>query len=531
MRWNRDFSFRLVLLALVFLPLTLMGYKIFVLRYPLDVLLPTVSYRVDLSLQVDGHGGDVSVATFLPRSDYRQIIDEGQNSSGTFLFSLDSEGENLVATWTESNFSGHHNILYTFTVSPRYVRYLLPAGLKIPAFYPAAFTPFLESTPGIQVSDPLIEETLQQILPGELPDISTALIAIHRYLQDQIENRDFSGYTDAVTALKLGEASCNGKSRLFAAFARKLHLPARLVGGVILEQGSKRTTHQWVEIYVNGHWVPFDTVNDHFAEIPANFLTLYYGDLVMFRHTPNINFRSLYKTTRTLGPRPELQDSLARSPLTILNLFGLFEQVGISRKLLEIILMLPFGALVTAVLRNVVGLETFGTFLPALIAAAALETGLWWGIFGFLIIILLGAAAQRGLDALQILHAPKMAILFATVIILMLTMTVAGLKLGLIALAHITLFPVAILTLTAERFAQVQAEHSFAAAARRLLMTVLAVAVCYGVMHSSVLKALVLVFPECLLLIIACDLWLGKWVGIRASEFIRFRRLLQKEAP
>jgi hypothetical protein len=531
MKWNRDIFYRLTLLALVVLPLALISYKIFVLHYPLAALLPSVGYRVDLSLQVDGHGGDVSVATFLPRSDHRQLIGEGQSASGPFLFSLQTEGENLVANWTAANLRGPHNILYTFTVSPRHVRYLLPAGLKTPAFYPAAFTSYLETTPGIQVSDPLIEAALQEILPAELPDITTTLTAIHRYLQDQIENRDFSGYTDAVTALKLGEASCNGKSRLFAAFARKLHLPARLVGGVILEQRSKRTTHQWVEIYVNGHWVPFDTVNDHFAELPANFLTLYYGDLVMFQHTPNINFRSLYKMTRTLGPPPELQDSLARSPLTILNLFGLFEQVGISRKLLEIILMLPFGALVTAVLRNVVGLETFGTFLPALIAAAALETGLWWGIIGFLIIILLGAAAQRGLDGLQILHAPAMAILFATVIILMLAMTVVGLKLGLIALAHITLFPVAILTLTAERFAQVQAEHSFAAAARRLLMTVLAVAVCYAVMHSAVLKSLVLVFPECLLLIIAFDLWLGKWVGIRLAEFIRFRRLLQKEAP
>jgi hypothetical protein len=531
MRWNRDISYRLILVALALFSLTLMGYKIFVLHYPLNALLPSVSYQVNLAMQVDGHGGDVSVTTFLPRSDHRQVIGEGQNSSGALLFELDSEGENLIARWTANNLSGRHNILYSFTASPRHVRYLLPAGLHIPAFYSAAYSPYLEASPGIQVFDPLIEETLQQIVPGELPDVATVLTAIHRFLQDRIENRDFSGYTDAVTALKLGEASCNGKSRLFAAFARNLHLPARLVGGVILEQGSKRTSHQWVEIYVNGHWVPFDTVNDHFAEIPANFLTLYYDDLVLFRHTPNINFRPLYKMTRTLVPRPELQDSLARSPLTILNLFGLFEQVGISRKLLEIILMLPFGALVTAVLRNVVGLETFGTFLPALIAAAALETGLWWGIFGFLLIILIAAAAQRGLDALQILHAPAMAILFAAVIILMLTVTVAGLKLGLIALAHITLFPVAILTLTAERFAQVQAEYSFSVAARRLLMTVLAVAVCYGVMHSSVLQALVLIFPECLLLIIAFDLWLGKWVGIRASEYIRFRRLLQKGAP
>lgn len=33
--------------------------------------------------------------------------------------------------------------------------------------------------------------------------------------------------------------------------------------------------------------------------------------------------------------------------------------------------MLPLGALVVVLFRNVIGVPTFGTFLPALIAAAA----------------------------------------------------------------------------------------------------------------------------------------------------------------
>ena len=50
--------------------------------------------------------------------------------------------------------------------------------------------------------------------------------------------RPFKGTTDALTALRLGEASCNGKSRLFVALARAAGIPARLVGGLVLETGA-----------------------------------------------------------------------------------------------------------------------------------------------------------------------------------------------------------------------------------------------------------------------------------------------------
>ena len=49
-----------------------------------------------------------------------------------------------------------------------------------------------------------------------------------------------------------------------------------------------------------------DSINDHFAEIPANFLTLYYGDLVLFKHTANINFQYFFKMARRLEPFGEM---------------------------------------------------------------------------------------------------------------------------------------------------------------------------------------------------------------------------------
>ena len=516
----------MVLAIMVLLPISVTTYKLYVLDYPLAGLIPSASYNVEVSMQVEGHGDDISIHTYLPKTDSRQSIDNENNSSGTFTSEVKSDPLNREASWKAENVRGQQGVLYSYSVHAHHVRFNIPADMSIPETYPAALAPYLVAEPGIQKDDPEIEAALRRIVTAEKPGILDALTRIHRHLQDKLANRNFSGYTDALTALRLGEASCNGKSRLFVAMARKLNIPARLVGGLIMQQGSKRTTHQWVEIYISGHWVPFDTINDHFAEIPANFLTLYYGDLVLFKHTSNVNFQYFFNVTKQLVPQRDAQTALSQSSLNVTNFYAFFERIGISQNLLTILLMLPLGALVTVVFRNVIGLETFGTFLPALIASAARDTGLLWGVIGFLAIILVSAVVRRALDWLQLLHSPKMAIMLTTVVIVMMAITVGGVQLGLFELAHMTLFPIAILAITAERVALMEAEQGALKVARITFMTLIVISACYAVMESLFMQSLILAFPELLLVVIALNLWLGKWIGIRVMEFLRFRRLI-----
>ncbi|MBI3478811.1 MAG: UUP1 family membrane protein [Nitrosomonadales bacterium] len=516
----------LVLAIMVLLPVSVAAYKLYVLDYPLAGLIPTTSYKVEVSMQVDGHGEDISIHTYLPKTDSRQTIDNELNSSGIFTSELKSDPLNREVFWKAENVRGQQGVLYTYTVHSRHVQFNIPSDLPIPDSYPAVLAPYLADEPGLQRDDPQIAAALRKIVPAEKPTILDALTRIHRHLQDNLANRNFSGYTDALTALKLGEASCNGKSRLFVSMARKLNIPARLVGGLIMQQGSKRTTHQWVEIYVNGYWVPFDTINDHFAEIPAHYLTLYYGDLALFKHTSNVNFQYFFNVTKQLVQQRDVQNALSQSMLNVTNFYAFFERIGIPQNLLKILLMLPLGALVTVVFRNVIGLETFGTFLPALIASAARDTGLMWGIAGFLMIILVSALVRRALDWLQLLHSPKMAIMLTTVVIVMMAITVGGVQLGLFELAHMTLFPIAILAITAERVALMEAEQGAMKVANITFMTLIVIAACYAVMESLFMQSLILAFPELLLVVIALNLWLGKWIGIRVLEFVRFRRLI-----
>lgn len=516
----------LVLVSLL-IPASMMFYKLNVLDYPIAGLIPAVGYKVDVNIQVDGHGGDIELSTYLPKSDMRQRVMDEQNDSGIFSLTLQSDALNRVATWNTENVEGRHNVRYSYTVLGKHIQYVIPDDLPIAEKYPPSLKEYLQPEKGVQVNNPLIEDTLKKLFPNhQQPTLLEALTKIHRYLQDQFANKNFSGFTDAITALKLREASCNGKSRLFLALARKLNIPTRLVGGVVMQPGSKRTSHQWVQAYVNGHWVPFDTINDHFAEIPANYVTLYYGDLGLFKHTTNINFQYFFKINKRMMPRIEAQDKLSRSEFNITNIYSAFERVGISQNLLKILLMIPLGALVIVIFRNVIGIETFGTFLPALIAAASRETGLLWGLIGFTLIIITSSLVRRLLDWVHLLHSPKMAIMLTTIVVVMLLMTVFGVQFGLFDLAHITLFPIAILAITAERFAILEVEQGWRKALFITFNTSIVIAAAYVVMDSLFLQSMILAFPELLFVIIALNLWLGKWIGMRVSEFYRFRKLI-----
>ncbi len=526
---KRKMFFLLLFTLLIAAPLGLISYKLLVLDYRMNDLIPATSYHIDIGMTVDGHGDSIEMRTFLPKSDSRQQITQEIQTSAGFRFETRSDALNRVATWRADSVTGQQNVRYSFVVQAQGVRYDIPADLQIPTTYPASLAPYLKSEAGVPVNDPLINQAIDKILPQRDVSVLETLTRIHRYLQDDLKNKNFSGYTDAITAYKLGEASCNGKGRLFVAMARTLNLPARSVSGLIMQQGSKRISHQWVEVYVNGYWVPFDTINDHFSELPANFLTLYYGDEVLFRHSSNVNFQYYFQMSKKLVPKSSLRENIGDSKLNIANIYQTFEDVGVSQNLLKIILMIPFGALVTVVFRNVIGLETFGTFLPALIASAARDTGLLWGSIGFVLVIVLTALIRRGMDWLQLLHSPKMAILLTVVVMIILGATVVSDSLGLMELAHLSLFPIAILAITAERFAIFEAEQGFYKAAKVTAATLVVVAAAYVVMDSQFLQSMVLAFPELLFVLIALNLWLGRWIGMRVTEFFRFRKLIWSE--
>ena len=508
-----------LLLLLVATPLVLGAYKVFWLHVRLADILPRTQYRVTTTMALDGHGSAVRVHTFLPSSDVRQEITDEESESAAFHFSSEVIDGNRTGTWTSGAAPNGSRLTYTVSAVLKPVVFELDPELALPASYPPSLHLALQPEKDIQVDAPEMQRTLQR-LGADHGSIAQRLQRIFDFTRS-LGSRPFKGTTDALTALRLGEASCNGRSRLFVALARSAGIPARLVGGVILERGSKRTSHQWVEAWIGGHWVPFCPTNGHFASLPAKYLKIYVGDQVLFAHTKDVNFDYQFATTTSSVPSP-----VAKQWFPTINVWALFDRLGLSFALLRTVLMLPIGALVVVLFRNVVGLPTFGTFLPALLAAAAGDTGPGWGVLGVAVVVGVVAVVRWVFRHFELLHSPMLAILLAAVTTTLLGTTLVAEGIGVTRLTHVALFPIAVLAITAERFYVSVADQGAAKALTEFGGTIVVMLGCYVVMNSQALQALLIGFPEVLLLVVAADLYMGRWVGMRLTEYVRFRRRL-----
>ncbi len=529
---RRRAALRITIGALLAVMGGLILYKVAGLGYSFASLIPQTSYAVQLDMSFDGIGEDVVVRTFLPASEETQLISEERMAAPNLSFQQGQTPLYTIGEWSRYAARGPFQIQYSFSAQVRPVSYRLDPALRIPDRYPKSFAQYLASTEAIQLEHPLIRELSRKV---EDPDRRAAKIlsAIHAYVS-ALGSRPFKGTTDAVTAAKLGEASCNGKSRLFAALCRNNGIPARLVGGLILTNGSKRTSHQWVEAFAAGHWVPFDALNHHYASLPDNYLVLYRGDEALFTHSPNIGFDYRYTIHRRIVTNDRLAGFLGGHAFNLYKVLSSFKRVNISLNLLKFLLMIPFGVLVVVVARNILGIRTFGTFLPALMAVAVRETGLLFGIAGFLVILGTAALARVPLNRLGVLHTPKLAILMVVAILTMLALTILADLVRVDALSSVgsvSLFPIAILTLTAERISLSLQEDGWKETGITMLWTLATTSVCYFMMNSVALQALILAFPEMFLGVIALNLWIGNWTGLRVSEMLRFRSLYAGEEP
>ncbi|HEY8539221.1 MAG TPA: 7TM domain-containing protein, partial [Steroidobacteraceae bacterium] len=195
----------------------------------------------------------------------------------------------------------------------------------------------------------------------------------------------------------------------------------------------------------------------------------------------------------------------------------------------SVLLMIPVGALVIVLLRNFVGVKTFGTFMPVLIALAFRETRLLWGLVLFAVIVSLGLLIRFYLEKLRLLLVPRLTCVLTVVVLLMAAISVVSQKLDLQPALSIALFPMVIISMTIERMSIVWEERGASEAIQEGVGSLLVAALAYLVMGMAWLEHLVFVFPELLLLVIALSLLMGRYTGYRLLELRRFRALAREQ--
>lgn len=195
------------------------------------------------------------------------------------------------------------------------------------------------------------------------------------------------------------------------------------------------------------------------------------------------------------------------------------------RHLLEFLLLLPLAALIGAVVRNVIGWHTFGTFAPALLGLAFREASSLLGVFLLLTVLSIGWVVRRGLTYLNLLQVPRAAVMLSVIVALLVGFVLWSNAQGRPVAEALPLLPMVIVTGLIERFWTAEEEDGTAPAVRTMLLTLGTALVIFAVARMEFISRQLLAYPEILGVIIAGQLVVGRYTGYRLTELVRFRDL------
>jgi hypothetical protein len=125
---------------------------------------------------------------------------------------------------------------------------------------------YLKSTFAVPASDERIKSNASRIIAG-LTDQHEQVRALIDWIQKNIEQEPVDVFT-AIDVLEKGRAECQGHAILYAAFARSMGIPTRVVNGIVYSEEHKGFLyHSWAESCVGNRWISLDPT---FGQIAAD---------------------------------------------------------------------------------------------------------------------------------------------------------------------------------------------------------------------------------------------------------------------
>ncbi len=499
----------LLALAIAALGIAAFVYKWQVLRFPLEPVAETEVWEIQARIEYQGRGGPNKVTLQLPADPPGYaILDENFVARG-YGVTVEKTKSGREVQWAIRRASGTQALYYRATVykdDHEALREPPPPNPPKPAPheepYATARQTLLESVRDVTVDSATFAAELVRRLNAANPSEEVELIG------DKAN-------------------SAEDRAQLARSLLADRMITARVLHGLPLAESRANTELEpYLQIYdseaKNWHTVNARTGSVGWPEQMFVWTTSQRPLLEIDRNRrAELEFsaqRSLADALDTAKQRLEAKDK----DLVAYSLLNLPLQVqGVYR----ILLMVPLGAFIMLILRNVVGIKTFGTFMPVLIALAFRETQLVAGIVLFTVVVSMGLLVRFYLERLRLLLVPRLTAVLILVVLLMALVSVVSNRLGIEIGLSVALFPMIIMTMTIERMSIAWEERGPAHAIREGVGSLVIASFAYLVMTWERVEHLVFVFPELLLVLFAITLLIGRYSGYRLTELFRFRAL------
>lgn len=501
---------KILIAVLVGLGALLTAYQVFVLNIPVTEAETDNLWSIDAKLEFQASGNaPIKLQMFVPPLSESYTSLNESFISKNYGVGVNRKDDNRQVTWSARRASGKQTLYYRMVLTTRYgADQVEPKG------------PTYRDSQPVQGAEQVAAEALLAPIRQHSADIETFIGETIK----RINNPD----SDNARLLLAGDTSSEGKAKAIDLVLSIAHVPMQRVHTLRLDAQGSQTPELWIRSFNGKKWLYFNPQTGQ-QGLPANRLIWWYGN------APLLSLEG--------GSRPQVEFTVNASEINAIRLaeltgsasnatrfldYSLYGLPLSAQKTYQVMVMIPIGVLAILLLRNLVGLDTLGTFTPVLIALAFRETQLGFGILLLVLITALGLSLRSYLEHLKLQMLPRLSVVLTFVVILIAAISLFSHKLGLERGLSISLFPMVILTMVIERLSVSWEERGGPTAFKMALGTLFAAVLVHALMNIKALNYFVFTFPGVLLIMVGFMLAMGRYRGYRLSELLRFKAFLKE---
>jgi hypothetical protein len=195
---------------------------------------------------------------------------------------------------------------------------------------------------------------------------------------------------------------------------------------------------------------------------------------------------------------------------------------GVPANTVILILILPVLATAVVFFRHVVGVPSLAMLLPIALSITLVATGLAAGLILLLTIVLSSTLARIILKKIRIMQFAKMALTIFIVSVGILATLTASTQIGILAVTQISIFPVLLLILLSQNIVELQVDRGWSDILMISAITTFLGVLGYFMLSYEPIRNFVIVYPELILLVVPINIMIGRYFGLRFTEYFRF---------
>ena len=502
---------KILITILVVLGISITAYQIFVVGIPVSEDATDDLWNIDAKVDFVANSKDpVKVQMFIPPLNNDYVSLNESLISNNYGMNINRVDGNRKVTWSARRASGNQTLYYRLVLTKRYT-----------ADKTKAKGPIFRDSIAVEGPEKIAAEALLAPIRQHSADVET-------FISETIK-RVNNPNDDNVKLLLAGDPSTPHKAQIIELLLSIAHVPLERVHTIRLVADQPQTPELWLRSFNGSDWLYFNPETGE-QGLPSDRLIWWTGDeplvTVEGGKKANVTF-SMNNSEMNAIRLAKITDENTDANFLEYSLYGLPLQ---TQQTFMIMVMIPIGVLVILVLRNLIGLQTLGTFTPVLIALAFRETQLGFGIILFTVITALGLTLRSYLEHLKLQMLPRLSVVLTFVVILIAGISLFSHKLGLERGLSVALFPMVILTMTIERLSITWEERGAGHAMKVAVGTLFAASLAHLIMSIPELVYFVFTFPAVLLILVAFMLAMGRYRGYRLTELMRFKAFLKADS-